>query len=226
LHEKTHFKVKEYAELMNISTSSVYRQIKEKKLTTETISNTKYIILKNENDTNREIENSLIKFENQKEIETELIFTEKNKKELQELEDIRDREIKFLRKQVATLEKENQRILEICNENFKTLNRENNKLRSDLTSITNRILTVFEKSDNLLKDIEFIDQTKTDEDKIKNGIIELEKYLIMNGFDLNKRSKIIEKFNKLKNEDERIIYKNSKFFINLNKYNYSDIFNK
>jgi len=68
-------------------------------------------------------------------------------------------------------------------------------------------------------DIELVEA----EIEVESEIISLKKYLKDNKISSKKQEKIVEKFKKSANKDERIITIGKKYYIDLTKYNYSDL---
>ena len=64
------------------------------------------------------------------------------------------------------------------------------------------------------------------EEKVETNIISLKKYFKINEISSEKSEKILAKFKKIAKKDKRIITIGKKYYINLDKYDYKDLFPK
>ena len=64
------------------------------------------------------------------------------------------------------------------------------------------------------------------EEKVESNLVSLKKYFKINKISNKKSEKILDKFKKIAKKDKRIITIGKKYYINLDKYNYKDLFPK
>jgi len=98
------------------------------------------------------------------------------------------------------------------------------QLKNILTSFKSQ----FELSapDNQKKEELFDAEIEVEKEAEKVNVVSLKKYLKERRFSLKKERKIIEKFKKIAKKDDRIIVIGKKYYLDLDKYDYKDIFKK
>jgi len=229
MNNTEHLTVKEYADLMNISTQSVYRQIKQNKLQTikkrgmtfiqmphtESLHNKKVKVIGLDGSQNRNGEIELLK-----DIVTKLEIDNKELKEKNEtlvqektqlLIDERDRIQNIYKEKDEQLKK----VLELIN--TKLLE----KSQTNLAEIIVDTEEVIKKTSD--EDVE--EANIEDEDIPENleELVELGEYLLYFGIPLIDRVKIKYRFSELYGKEKRIIKYNRDFYLNFDKYDYRDI---
>jgi predicted DNA-binding transcriptional regulator AlpA len=203
--EKNLIKVREYAELNNLSTSTVYSQIRRGKLKSKVINKITFI----EIEAKQNIEFSLV----EKSDEVTL-----NSKQNKFIEDIRDQEIRFLKKQIISLEQENKRLMQICDQKNSDIKNENFRFRKEFLEITEKIFNTIEPKNKELA------HKKEQENKQKE-FISLNEYLVNFGFTEENRIKLERKLQKFAKSDKNIIIKEKKIYFNQQNLKLKDLLN-
>jgi len=177
--------VKDYAERVGLSPSTIYSRIKSGKLKSVIKNEKKYIVLEGEEIEKRD-KQAVIEY---KTPEVEIIES----KRVDEIESLQQ-EIKKMKERIKLFDT-------LVEENI-ALNRENRELLSKIF--------LYESTSNPDIEIEYKKE------------VELVEYLISLGITKKERSKIVKKFKKRRDEN-RIIERAGKFYLNLNRYNYDDL---
>jgi len=80
------------------------------------------------------------------------------------------------------------------------------------------------QEEHLEAEIEVVSKKETKEDSSKSKVISLKKYLKKLNFSNKKQEKIKKKFDKLYKKDKRIILYGKKYYVDVKKFSYADLF--
>ena len=93
------------------------------------------------------------------------------------------------------------------------------QLKNILSTISSQFMLTSAPQEEEIESLEVLDVTSENESEL----ISLKKYLKTTDFSQKKREKIKARFSKKASKDERVIRVGSKFYIDLGKYDYSDL---
>jgi len=143
---------------------------------------------------------------------------------LEEQNDKLQQKIDFLESETRTLRDQKEQMLIEEREKIEQIYRDKDEqLKNILNSISSKFM-LNAPADELGANEELLVEAEIEEDSgYKHGLISLNKYLKSKEFSKKKALKIKGKFKKRAKEDSRIITIGKKYYIDLDKYDYSDL---
>jgi len=97
------------------------------------------------------------------------------------------------------------------------------QLKNILNAISSKFMLNAPTEDLLIEEEELVEAEIAIKEEDDNELISLKKYLKEQGFSDKKKEKIKQKFKKRSKKDNRIITIGKKYYINLGKFDYSDL---
>jgi hypothetical protein len=211
--------IAEAAEYFKVSKEAIHNRIRRGSLDSVVEDNIKYVLVdeNSENITRRVIKKSISNYD-----EKYYTLLEEQNAKLQDRVEILEGETRLLRDQKEQMLIDERKMIEqIYKEKDEQLKNILNSFKAQFIAPEHKEPEHLEAEIEDVKEIE-LDSGQTKK-KRKNHTISLKKYLKKHNFSPKKEKKIKAKFKKYALKDKRIITIDDKYYLNLKKFDYSDI---